>query len=159
MTDDIHDTEAWTAVVTFLFARVVGLVLLYLHPQNDIAPPVGRQLNTTVTTVPSGGRLPQNNPHPTHGYQTNHLVHSVATVRHPTPPPPPNYLEYSRDIRIDGPVPSYGNTGNVRARTVNLRASTVSLRASTVNVVPAPSTNQPPAENADLGGDEEGSNV
>ncbi|KAG8911702.1 hypothetical protein FRC00_005974, partial [Tulasnella sp. 408] len=89
------------------------------------------------------GRLQQNNPRPTHVQHANHLAYPVAAPRSPSPPP--NYFEYPRDIRIDGAVPSYSNTGN--------------CRGGPVDVVPTRSTNQPPTENANLDEDEEGSNV
>ncbi|KAG8922941.1 hypothetical protein FRC00_006830 [Tulasnella sp. 408] len=141
MSNDNHDPEALTAIVTLLFAVVVGLLLLNRHPRRDTVPTAGRRF--TVAAVPrSGERLPQTNPHPTDVHHQNHIVHLDYRVAALEPPsPPPNYLEYPRDTRIDGAVPSYSNTSN--------------SRGGPVGVVPTRNTNPPPAENADLDEDED----
>ncbi|KIO31523.1 hypothetical protein M407DRAFT_19465 [Tulasnella calospora MUT 4182] len=149
MSDDIHDLAAFASIVIFLVTLAVGWALIRVprHPHHEMVPRARRQLNTPAVAIPpSGARLQRPNPRLAYPPQPHQLVHPEGPVAALAPPsPPPNYLEYLLDTRIDGAVPSYTING--------------SSRGSTVNVVPPQNHNPPPPENANVDEGGEGGHV
>ncbi|KAG9024539.1 hypothetical protein FS837_005316 [Tulasnella sp. UAMH 9824] len=147
MSDDIQNLATFAAITIAPIAVAAVYAAIPRHPPLQVVPRAGRQLNTPVAIIPpSGASRPQASyTQQAHPPQANHRVHlEDPFAALPPPSPPPNYHEHPQDPRIDGTVPSYGNTGSPRARTVD--------------VVPSPNRN-PPQENADFDEGVEGGHV